>query len=38
MNWTDGLSLLLGILKYLFLAVFALFVVYVIGLLRRSID
>jgi len=32
------LSYALGILKYAFLAAFSLFIVYIIGLLRRSVD
>ena len=38
MKWIEGLNLILGILKYVFLAVLSLFMVHMIGLLRRSVD
>ena len=38
MNWIEAFSYLLGILKYLFLAALSLFMIYLIGLLRRSVD
>ena len=38
MKWIEGLSYVLGVLKYLFLAAFSLFIVYTISLLRRSVD
>jgi hypothetical protein len=34
----DALGYMLGILKYLFLAGLALFMVYLIGLLRKDVD
>jgi len=38
LKWIDGLDYVLGILKYLFLAAFSLFIVYMVGLLRKSVD
>ena len=38
MKWTDVLDYTLGIAKYVFLAGLSLFAVYLIGLLRRSVD
>ena len=38
MKWISGLDYLLGILKYILLAGMALFMVYLIGLLRKNVD
>ncbi len=38
MKWIEAFSYLLGLLKYVFLAALSLFVIYLIGLLRRSVD
>ena len=38
MKWIDSLDYMLGILKYVLLAGLSLFVVYLIGLLRRNVD
>jgi hypothetical protein len=38
MKWISGLDYLLGILKYILLVGLALFMVYMIGLLRRNAD
>jgi hypothetical protein len=38
MKWIDALGTLLGLLKYVFLAGLALFMVYMIGLLRKDVN
>ena len=38
MKWIEIFGYGIGLLKYLFLAALSLFVVYMIGLLRKSID
>lgn len=38
MKWISALTCTLGILKYLFLAGLSVFMVYMIGLLRRNVD
>lgn len=38
LKWTDVLDYGLGIVKYVFLAGLAFFMLYLIGLLRRSAD
>jgi hypothetical protein len=38
MKWTDALGSILGLLKYVFVAGLALFMVYMVGLLRRHVD
>jgi len=38
MKWISGMDYLLGILKYILLVGLALFMVYMIGLLRRDVD
>lgn len=38
MKWISGLDYILGILKYILLVGLSLFMVYMIGLLRRDVD
>ena len=38
MKWIEALSYVLGVLKYVFLAALSMFVLYMIGLLRKSVD
>ena len=38
MKWIEELSFVLGLFKYVFLAALSLFIIYVVGLLRRSVD
>ena len=38
MKWIEILGYFLGVLKYAFLAALVLFMVYMIGLLRKSVD
>jgi len=38
LKWIEALGYVLGTLKYLFLAALALFMLYMVGLLRRSVD
>lgn len=38
MNWTNIFEYALGLMKYVFLAGIALYVIYFIGLLRKDVD